>query len=625
MLARSARTKLKWALSAVALALFGAAPAEAQYWPQPAPIPYWPQQQPAQAPLQYWPVWPQVSQVQHWQHAAPAPCWPQQAAPQHWPQPAHVPSWPAPCPAPPRVVVPPPAPEPRPPQPEPRPPTPEPRPPQPEPVPPEPTPEAPDLPEDLQSAAAGGAAELFSPNMIGNLLRGYRGVQFSYVQAGDFSIANTSGAVNVRNTKVADNNSAIPRDRIGLRYNYFHNALDVAGLGRSPQLGRPITQAGGTPFRFNQVVPATRSYDAHLYTFQAEKTLLGDRFSIEARVPFATTLNSDLDLVAGTLLFPDRPDVVPLVPPSPERTLGNYDTEWQDMQVIFKALLWSNCKKTFVVSGGTGLSVPTGEDLNVRVVDYSNDVEGDPVRPDGSLAFQDFFVLPGNVVRDPNQFAFDQRTRQFRIENETYGLSPFLALAATPTERTFINAFTQVDIPLNRSRWTYRERDVDLEVQFDAQFAGQDPTQYDRVLAGELRDQTLLQLDIGGGYWVFLDPKARWLNGVAAILELHYTTTLEDADLVTVQANRLRTQTGTGGLTAPEPFPVLGNVRNNVDILDATVGNTLLLGNRATLATALSFPLKRESDRTYDWEFQLQFNFFFGGLGAGSPPPLTGD
>jgi hypothetical protein len=32
------------------------------------------------------------------------------------------------------------------------------------------------------------------------------------------------------------------------------------------------------------------------------------------------------------------------------------------------------------------------------------------------------------------------------------------------------------------------------------------------------------------------------------------------------------------------------------------------------LAPAFSFPLHGGDDRTYDWEFQLQFNYYFGGV-----------
>jgi hypothetical protein len=71
-----------------------------------------------------------------------------------------------------------------------------------------------------------------------------------------------------------------------------------------------------------------------------------------------------------------------------------------------------------------------------------------------------------------------------------------------------------------------------------------------------------------------------------------------------------------------DPAPTVGNLNNRVDILDLTVGNTVVIGNRATVATGFVFPLKRQSDRTFDWEFQLQLNYYFG-CARNRPAPTT--
>lgn len=483
-------------------------------------------------------------------------------------------------------------------------------------------------------AGESDVAAFGAPNMLGNILQGYRGVTFSYLQAGDLSIANTSGAVNFRNTKIAENNSAIPRDRFSVRFNYFADSLSVAGLGRSPQLSNRSfsqfgTEFGSTAIRVNQVFPQSRSYDSHVLTFQGEKTFGDERFSLEARVPIAATLGSDLDLTAGTLIFPDRRDVVPLVPPTPERTKGEYDTELQDIQLILKSLLWtSDCRK-WAASGGLGLTLPTGRDLKVHVVDFSNNVQGDPIRPNGTQANLDLDRTGGFGYQNESSlsFAFDRRERFFKIDNDTYALSPFIAIAGTPTDRAFVNGFAQLDLPLNRSDWSYREVDVDLSAQFNtgnftvpstipgnppgvfrANPRNGNPVQYANTLHGTIRDQQLLHLDLGGGYWLYTDPHACTLKGIAGILEMHYTTTVQNADIVTVPAFRNRLN----ATSAPEAFPRLGNIRNRLDILDVTTGATFVLGDSTTLSTAVAFPLKRESDRTYDYELQLHLNYYFG-------------
>jgi hypothetical protein len=225
-----------------------------------------------------------------------------------------------------------------------------------------------------------------SPNMMGDLLRAYRGITFGYLQAGDFAVANTSGAVNFRNSKVAENNSAIPRDRFSFRYNYFKEALQVDGLQSSAFLGPRISQTSTSPIRqFNLVEPASKSYNVHLYTFGLEKTFLDNLASVEVRLPFARTIDSDLNLVSGDLLS-DVPNTVPLVRPTPGGTLGDADMELQDMNVILKGIIAQDANQRWVVSTGMGVSIPTGEDLNARVVDYSNDVAED--RPLGIWSFR---------------------------------------------------------------------------------------------------------------------------------------------------------------------------------------------------------------------------------------------
>src|SRR5207253_9907353 len=40
----------------------------------------------------------------------------------------------------------------------------------------------------------------------------------------------------------------------------------------------------------------------------------------------------------------------------------------------------------------------------------------------------------------------------------------------------------------------------------------------------------ILQLDLGTGYWLFRNPEGHRLTGIAPTVELHYTTTLSNAD-----------------------------------------------------------------------------------------------
>jgi hypothetical protein len=165
-----------------------------------------------------------------------------------------------------------------------------------------------------------------------------------------------------------------------------------------------------------------------------------------------------------------------------------------------------------------------------------------------------------------------------------------------------------VDVPVNRSSVNYAELALintePLELQFD-------PLVYNT----DLGEQTLLQVDLGVGYWLIKDRPQSWIQGLAPTLELHYTTSLDNADVVTLPlANRGSglAVVGANGQPIAEPNPTVGNRRGRVDILDITVGTTFLLGDRVTLATGFSFPLRTGDNRTFDYEYQLQLNYYFG-------------
>src|SRR5262249_12540245 len=122
------------------------------------------------------------------------------------------------------------------------------------------------------------------------------------------------------------------------------------------------------------------------------------------------------------------------------------------------------------------------------------------------------------------------------------------------------------------------------------------------------------------------NPEARWVTGIAPTLELHYTTTLENANIVQLASDGVRRPFDLAGnllptgASIPEPGPQVGNQRNRVDILDLTVGTTFEISNRATLAAAFAFPLLGGDNRVFDWEFLLEFNYYFG-ASRGRPAP----
>jgi len=158
----------------------------------------------------------------------------------------------------------------------------------------------------------------------------------------------------------------------------------------------------------------------------------------------------------------------------------------------------------------------------------------------------------------------------FNLSNDAVHLAPFIGFARIPNDRLFYEGFLQVDVATSGNRVTFGDTDL-----------------------GRLQEQTLLYVDFAVGYWLHRNPCAEWVTGIAPMLEYHYTTTLEDASLVT----------GTDG------YQVLtfGNTYNRLDISNLTVGLHTELG-KTTVRVGGVFPLGGGGNRLYDAEVQVSIN-----------------
>ena len=514
------------------------------------------------------------------------------------------------------------------------PPTPPPQtPPPPAPAPPEPLAQAPPPATVPATPFRGSLGPYgFTPNILGDLLGGNRSVAFFINRVEGNTFVNAFGSTNVTNVKIADNNSPEPRDRIAFRYNHFADGKQVTGIGDAP----PIFDPSLGPAARTQTLQ-TSHYDLDSYTFSLEKTFFDRLLSVEVRLPINSGLSSHLDLSVGSILNMAPAEVsgmtvngqpqrflgyynratnqvlaIPANDPvalqqamsagyterltaysvgrTPDQSRGSANTEFGDLAVVAKyAFFRSPC---WLLSGGLGIGAPTGEDTRVRVTDY----------------------LGGKT----SIFAEFQRVRDFTIKDQTWSLSPFLAFLATPTERFFAQGFVQVELPINSSAYTFTDTFPMVAGRLPASL-GVNPV----FSSGDIHEQSLLHSDVAAGYWLIRSPEARFFTGLAPTLELHYTTTLEDADRIQLPPDGSQRRIGNGGGT-PAPGPVIGNAKNRLDLLTLTVGSTIEFARRATLATGFAFPLKGKDDRTFDWEFELQLNIYFGPTRApsGSAPNL---
>ena len=499
------------------------------------------------------------------------------------------------------------------------------------------------------AATAGAGA---APYMIGDLLQGNRVLQFPYARVnsddGNYGAPIASGVygiVNVRNTKVAENNNAIPTDRFAYGYNYFKNGMSVTGTsGTVESTGYP-TDPGEIYYThptsgLRQYYPLTRfaarevGYDAHVHTFSYEKTFGCGAGSIEIRMPFVQGLASDLDLSAGDWIGTNywNPDNVLvdagvnpanavyhslMIAPTPWRTWGNMDWEMQDVSLIFKLLLYHDPCRERYLSAGVQLVAPTARGVNTRVTDYGG-LKWYLDDGDGVMEYEEFQAYGDTSL---------VRTRQFRIENETWALSPFLALTTKPTSRTFFNGFLQIDIPLGSNTVTFAQNKYQIE-----EVAGDSDQDIDLVeyrepgeefltdYIGDVADQTLLHLDLALGYWLYTNPCARVVKAVMPTAEFHLTQTLSDPDRLVLpgsnwhvlsEAPEFDPLVGPVGPIPEEARPVVGNPADGNTIVDVTVGVHTLLGRASMLSVGGVFPLGEGWDRTFDSEIAVKFNHAF--------------
>lgn len=307
-----------------------------------------------------------------------------------------------------------------------------------------------------------------APNMIGD----HFGGTFLYGLIGNHTVPLAGGD---RRFKIAENVSPVPQDRVFFNYNHFENSLRDSN-DQNQSLDR--------------------------FTFGFEKTFWRGHASLEARLPFASALNS-------TQTFGD---------------LDTQSTELGNLAAALKVKLFSSCKCT--ISGGTAITIPTGDDFDL----------------------------------------FNANTLELRVKNDSVHLAPFLGYLNQISCDTFFQGFVQADFDLGGN-------DVYTSGGFQ----------------GVIQDQHLLFIDASLGHWICrnCDPCAR-LNGVAAIAELHYTTTMNDTDSVASVTN---------------PF-------NRLDILNASGALNFQLG-RTSLRVGAAAPLTDNEEKLFDAEviFQLNRNF----------------
>ncbi len=198
------------------------------------------------------------------------------------------------------------------------------------------------------------------------------------------------------------------------------------------------------------------------------------------------------------------------------------------------------------------------------------------ITPKVLLHESDGWAMSGGLAiglpTSPNA-ALEGGPRPIQVFDDSVHLAPFLGLLLTPNDRWFAISYLQFDFDTNGNR-----------------------VFSDDLLLGRVQDPALMYVDLSVGYWLFNCDSShggagRFWTGMAPLIELHYTTTLQNAD-------------GVQGIISP--------VSEHVDILNLTAGFFFKLGPSAGLTVAGVAPLRtRGGDKEFDAEVLVQFNRWF--------------
>jgi hypothetical protein len=316
--------------------------------------------------------------------------------------------------------------------------------------------------------------------------------------------------------------------------------LQVRLLPTNPASGVfDLPLAGGSPrlsvAENNGTLPQDRIY----FLYNHFQNALTDTTDGLLRGPFRQTFCVDRYTLGFEKTFLDRTWSVELR--MPLAGIGDFsttDTEVTggnvgNLAIVVKRLIYES--DTSAAAIGLGIDTPTGSDAQGRL-----------------------------------------HTTDFAVHNQAVCLVPYIAFVEKPSDDYFFQGFLSLNVPTSGNRIAYH-----------------DPNDSWSTL-GMLNEATLLQLDLEAGRWLYRSPDARVFTGLASVVELHYTTTLQDADHVggAVPASALQWQ--------------FGDVADRADILDLTVGLHGEFTRNTLCRVGLAVPLLTGTNRGFDSELQVQ-------------------
>lgn len=442
---------------------------------------------------------------------------------------------------------------------------------------PAPAAEAPTLDALTDTASAldvASAPQSIAPAMIGDLFGFSNNFFFNYVSQNGNSVGSNvqTTLAGGRRFKISENVSPMPRDRVYVQYNFFKSAFDSQGVttGNTPSGGFPAGAFPNQPITGTPVYGGLQAFNLNRYTFGLEKTFFDGMVSAEVRIPFSTTISNDI--TAGNTSIP-----------------GDEATQFDNVSATLKGLVFQN--RTVAISTGVLVNTPTASSVTMQ---QNIQVVGDPAIDPLGLGF-------GDSIRN-----------NLTVKNQAVHVSPFLGYLLTPTARSFALGYVQYDIPVSGNAVTF--------TPITQMASGQ-------AIVGDtqravLTDQALLQADLSLGYWLYQNPGASFLTGFAPLVEVHYTTTLQNADILLF--NQQQTASGGSQNLQSNYQGAFGNTQNRLDIWNLTLGAAIQVGQRLQIGNGFVIPLSRgNGNNLFDWEYTLQANYRFGAFFRGNLAPTV--
>ncbi|QDS97627.1 hypothetical protein [Adhaeretor mobilis] len=357
---------------------------------------------------------------------------------------------------------------------------------------------------------------------------------------------------------ISENNSAIPVDRIYYSYRHFENSTRLQF------------------FQFTDI------YNVDQHTIGGERTFWDGMASIEMRAPILYRLKSDVISI-----------VDPLVTGKVDLVDGdNREAQIGNLSFITKAVLYE--QSNFLLTGGLGVTVPTAEDVSFGL---------------GARTLVDLDPLfPGLV-------GISQTAFQYQYENDTVYLSPFAAWIFTPSDqqaRWFHQGFLQIEVGANPSKLTTTgstRLDTFLGPIDPGNFAGDNFSQTPGggPVEVDVFAQTLMRLNLGLGYRVTDRDPRRIVSNVVALLETHYTHTLQDSN---VQQIPLEEVFSSGVGTVLGPTSTAGNPLRRADIINVAAGVSADVGP-FVITNGVAAPIRSIPYRGFDFEYNCQVQLPF--------------